>query len=797
MPFVLKYAVRRLANAPGSTIVAVVMLALGIAMSTSAFSVASSALLRPLPFPGPDRLVRVFTTSPRSANWPLAPANAVDVRDTLTPVGAFALFSFEQQAVARPGQPPELQSGLSVTSDFLRLLRIQPALGRDFLPDDDRRGQPAVVLLTNRFWRERFGADPAVLGQPLRIEGVDHTIIGVLPPTFDEPLVWSGCGYVTPLIVGSDWTTQRLTRWIHIVGRLDPGVGFAEVQTRLDALSARLARDYPIEMGATGLRVTALGPSFATDSVHAQYWLVVALSVAVLLIACANLGGVQLARALGRRGELAVRTALGATPRDLLTTLAAESIVIAALGTALGLALTYSIRSLISHAMGGADVPIDGRVLTFVVVAGGLAVGTFGLIPAWLGTRGAMAEAMKDSGRGATPGGPHQRFKRLLVIGQLALALVLVSAAASFVLGVRAFLQRDRGWQPAGLVAGALTIPGQLIGAERKDPVLPRRLTVDLGRIPGVESVAVASTVPLYGYQHPGPVVVEGADTAPGHEPIAFITGVNAGYFQTLGIRLVAGRLFAPEWRRTDPPVAIVSASTARRLFPDGSALGQWIRFAPDPTWHEIIGVVGDVSMAVGFATPVAGLQVYRPIEEPFGPMYNFVLRTRLPATTLERQIRAVVGAIDPDIVVSQLGDVPQVLENLANSSPVIPVLFAFAVAGLLIATIGLYGLMSQLMQQRRREIGVRLALGADYRRIITLMLGQSGRMVGVAVVVGLGGSLGIRMLLRHTMPGLPSLGWPALLGIGGILTLAALLASYLPSHRAARLNPVDVLRAE
>lgn len=797
MVLAFRQALRRLGKSSGFTIVCTLMLALGIAISTAAFSVANDTMLRPMPLPHPEKLVRVFTTSRKIPLRSLTPGSALDLRDEFGDIGDFGLFTPRMKNVAEQGRPPEQRFGLTVTPNVLKLLGVLPVLGRDFVQEDGNTGMPAVTILTDRFWRDHYASDPGVLGKILRIDGVECTIIGVLPPRFDEPLLWYGCSFVNVMQVWPDWRQERLNAWLEVMGRLKPGVSLAAMQVRLDALAARFAHDYPEKFGTNGFRVTPLGSSKFGPQARTLCWLVVGLAALVLAIACANLGGLQLARALRRRSEMAVHVALGATQRHLIPPLALEGAIIAVAGTALGILSTFWARSLLGLWFVGPPVTIDWRVLGFAAFAGVFATMVFSLVPAWLMARNSMAEAMKDSSRSATLGRSQNRLKFILIAGQVGLALVLLTAAATVVFGVRNFLRRDRGWQPEGLVAGAFQIPWSWRQKESAHPILVRQLEAKLGALPGVQQASVDSEVTIYGGQWVAPVTVEGADPVPaGHEPQAMISAVDAAFFSVVGIQLQKGHLFPAEWRETDPPVAVVSASTARLLWPRGDALGKRIRVPEDKRWHEVVGIVADANFSAGFNTPPTTLQIYRPAQERNGPWFSFVLKSSLPASTLEHSIRQIISSVDPDFMVVGVGDAPRKLAEFV-STPLTPILAAFAVAGLAIAMIGLYSVMNQFTLQRRRDIGVRMALGASYRHVILLMLRQGGRFLAVGIVIGTAGSYAVVLTLRNAMPELPPLGIGLQLLIGLGLGVVGLGACYLPSRRAASLNPADVLRAE
>lgn len=793
----LKQAVRQLRRSSGFAAVSILTLALGIAMSTATFSIANGVLLRPLPFVDQDRLVRVFTVSQQSSTTPLAPGSAMDIRDELSDIGQFATFHLEPQNVAKVGQSPELQKSIAASANILRVLGVQPSLGRDFAPDESEPGRPPVVLLTDRFWRDRFGADPAVVGEVLRIGTDNCTVIGVLPPSFDEPLLWRGCKFIRVMTLWHGWRTERSNKWMEVMGRLNSGVSVAAAQARLNSFAGRIAHDYPTETGTDGLRLTALGPSFADPHTRTVYWLVVGLSILVLAIACANLGGVQLARLLGRRGELTVRVALGARQRDLIATLAGESLLLVFAGTALGLLFTYWARELLAQLVSGLPISIDFHVLTFAASIGVLAALGFGVAPAWFITRTAVSEGLKESSRGSTSGGSQRRVKFFLIVGQLSLALVLVSSAASMVLGIRAFLERNRGWQPVGLVSGTFSVPWARVEREQKEPILASLIQRNLRALPGVEAVGIASQGPLRGWQNQEPIVIEGAaPIPPGREPSAFVTGVDSGFLNALQVHLLEGRDFPSEWRRSDPPVVIINAVAARHFWPNTSAVGKRLRIGKKGPWHEVIGVIADTRYNVNFESPQTALQVYRPIQEDPSPWMNFAVRSSLPAAALERSLRKELSDIDPDAMIVEIEDVPMMLAGFTKT-PLAPLLISFATAGLIIALIGLFGVMAQLTLQRRREIGIRLALGADHRRVVLLILNQGIRLLVIGVGHGLAVSYGVSAIFRSVMPELPSLGLPLQILVGLALGVIGLLACYLPSRRAARVNPIEVLRVE
>jgi putative ABC transport system permease protein len=803
MRYTLKYALRQLVKSSGFTLVAIVMLALGIAMSTSTFSITNSVLLRAMPFPDSQQLVRIFRTTAEFDSLAHSPGNFLDLKAAATSFSNMAAYYPTGGNLAEPGQPPEQAYGLKVTATFLPTLGIQPFLGRGFAPDEDQPGKGNVMILTHSYWMKRFAGDPKVIGRTLRV-GIDQlTVIGVLPPVFDNTLIWFGSSYLRPETIWPSFPTLRNAKWYDIVARMKPGATLRSVQPELTTLAARFAKDDPADNAVDNLRVTDLGSSFVDGKSRKLYWLITGLAASVLMIACANLASVQLARAFSRSHEFAIRSALGAGRLALMAPLLAESLLLSLGGGMLGVLLAHWANHLISHFFTGSfEIPMDGRVYLFACLAALLTGLTFGLAPAWLASRVSTGDALKESSRGSTSGRLQQRLKYVLIVGQLAFALVLVSAALSFGVAVRQSLKRDLGWQTAGLVSGVVGLPYEPYKPDEKKFTFVRALKGKLGSIPGVTQVAISSQVPLYGYSEEEKIVVEGmAPVAPGKEPVVLSSGVDAGFLKILNIPLKTGRDFPENIKAGDPAVIIVNETMARQYWPGQSALGKRLHFVNKmDVWCEVIGVAGDVRMNAGFSNPVSRLRIYRASEHaPSGNgVYSFILKSTLPPDTLLKPIRKAVGDMDPDILVQQAGGVDETLKAiLAGNDLMIIILGSFAFIGLLIALIGLYGVITQLTLQRHREIGIRIALGADYFAVVRLILAQSGRLLFGGVIVGLAGAYAVSKIYQQTMPELQLPGVALQIGITGLLCVVGLLACYLPARRAGRIDPVVALRAE
>ncbi len=799
----LRLAFRTLVKAPGFTCIAVLTLALGIGLSTSAFSLTNVLLFRSLPYPESDRLVRIFGTTSQADTNSLAPANAIDIRAALTSFSQVGLYSYDSLALAEPDQPAVQINAVNFSANFFNLLGVVPLHGRLFAPDEDQPGRDGVVVLTHRMWTRRFASDPQVLGRTLRINGENATVIGVLPETFAAPLVWGPCDIVRPLTQQTIFPTQRTNAWMNIVGRLKPGTTLEQAHIELGTIAARLAKDYPKENAGNGLRAVSLHDSNMDRISRLILWMMPVLSTLVLVIACANLANLLLARSLGRSREFAIRSALGASRTQLMRPLLAESALLAVFSGIAGILIAFWGASLLGRHLqingeAGFQIPLDARVLGFAAISALVSALAFGLAPAWLASRTSAADSLKDSARGTTAGRAHHRIKHTLVAAELAFTLILVGVAGSFALGARGFVARDLGWNPDGLYSGSLVTPWNRYGDDEKLRTFQRTLIERLAEIPGVTHAAIASNVPLYNYYGSDNVTPEGQTFAPGQEPLVTSVPVSSEFFAALGIPVRAGTIFPSDLRADARPMVIVNEALARRFWPGQDAIGKRLRMKERDELAEIVAVVGDVQMAANLGAPSTRLQVYRPLVKFPLRYQTLILRTSVPPASVSESVRRAVAALDPDLPVADSGSVREsIVRNMDNINLIIANLSIFAGMGLLIAIVGLYGVISHLTAQRTRDIGVRIALGADYRSIVTMILRQSAVLFALGMVLGLPGYGFVQWILGSSMAAMPFPGYWLAAVIPAILGLATFAASFVPAHRAARTDPLIALRAD
>ncbi len=800
----LRTAFRSLTQSPGFTFVAVVTLALGIGLSTAAFSMANSLLLRTLPYPDGEHLVRIFRTTPQAQTWPLAPANYLDIRDSCTSFAGMAGYCYDSAGLAEPGQPARQITGITATAEFFNVLGVRPVLGRTFLPDEDQPGKGNIIILTHRMWAGRFGSDPAIINRTLRLNAESVTVIGVLPASFAAPLVWGPAEYVRPLTMWPSNAKERSNAWYSCLARLKPGISLPQAQSELTTVAARLARAYPKEIGTDSLRVVDLHSSNMDGFSRNLIWLVVGLSAAVLLIACANLASLQVARAFGRSREYAIRSALGGARWQLMGPLLLESLLLALMGGLAGLLVgswTTDLigRNLLISGDTGFDIPLDRRVLIFTALsalASGLA---FGLAPAWLAARAPAGDALKEGSRGTTSGRSHQQLKNGLIVGELALALVLVGVAASFSIGAKTFSHRNNGWQPDGLYSGYIALPYSRYTDDEHCRIFHRSLLERLAAIPGVEHAALTSGLPVYSYSSSRNLVAEGQPAVErGKEPLAQTADISSDYFTTLRIPLKQGAFFPADLKPDGPRLVMVNEALARRFWPGEDPMGKRLRFVEDEQWRQVAGVVGDVGMAVNFNEPETRFHLYLPLVQSPNHFLAIVLRGGLAPDAFRKSVTEAVAGLDSDMPVSQGGSLRRELDtNLANIDVVIANLGTFAVMGVLISALGLYGVISQLTAQRTRDIGVRIALGAQYGDVITMILHQGVRLLVAGAFIGIPVFFVANFGLQRAMPEMRLPGWWVLGTTLLILSATALFACWLPARRAARINPVEALRAE
>ncbi|MBS1812358.1 MAG: ABC transporter permease [Acidobacteria bacterium] len=798
----LRYSVRTLLKNKGFTAIAVLTLALGIGANTAMFSVLNTYLFRALPYPHSEQLVRVWRTSSHSQSWPHSGASFSEQREKSGVFAWMAAFNGISPNLAEEGQPAERLQGMGVTADFFPTLGAQAAVGRAFTAEEDQPGANQVVVLSDRFWQRRFNGDPNIVGRTLRLDGENIKVIGVMPPGFDHPLLWGTVDVWRPLALSPEQRQNHGNNYLRVFGRLKPGVTQAQAQEAMTAFAANMAKEH-IERRNEGLRLEPLQRSMSDDTGRKVMWFTFGLAGFVLLIACANLANLQLVRTATRAREFAVRSALGAGRFRLLRQSLTESLVISLLGGALSVVFAVAGVEFISRRLftelPGANVTLDYRVFGFAFLCSILTGLIFGTVPAWLASRTNVNRALKENLRGSASHSQH-RLRHALIIGEVAFALVLLTGAGLFLRGLYRFAQIDPGWQVDGLLTAQLGLRGANYSKPPERLAFYRQLEEKLRTLPGVQQISLSNSNAVWGFNSSGSFRIEGQpEPQPGQWPEIFFEPISPSYFETLGIRLIAGRIFNASDTNDRPPVVIINETTARRFWPNENAVGKRLgRPGNDPNWHEVVGVVSDIAFPANLGEPYTRFQAYRPITQSTTNSVTIALRTTTPPEALINTLRSTVAELDPTQPVHRLRTARSLVEQgLGNISLLGTLLGAFAALGLVLAAIGIYGVISYTVVQRTGEIGIRLALGAQQKDVLWLVLGKGGRLILLGAMIGIGGAYAVGQLLMMAVPTLPTRAPITLVIITVTLIAVALAACFLPARRATKVDPMIALRSE
>jgi putative ABC transport system permease protein len=792
---------RALRRAPGFAAVALVTLALGIGANAAIFSVVNGLLLRDLPFADADELVRVWGAHLDSGRdrSQVSAADFIDLRTRQRSFASLGAFSWGGGTYIGDGDPVRL-SGLRVDANVFTTLGVRPTLGRVFTVGEDSAGVAPTVLLTFGAWQRLFGGDSAIVGKAINISGRMRTVIGVLPASFFFPTMGEAEFFapldLTPML--RDVNRARKFHNLGLIGRLRPGATVEQARSELAGIMRQLERDYPEANANKSVATVGMREAVVGDTRPALLVLLGA-SLLVLLIACANVAGMLLSRAVSRRQELAVRAALGAGRARLVRQLLTESVVLALLGGVAGLALaTWGTKALITAAGGmlpaASQVAVDGAVLGtmfLVTIACGV---IFGLIPALSASRG-MQAALKDATRGSSGGPTRHRLRTALVTGQLALAVVLLVGAGLLVRSLVRLQQTDLGYSVDSVLTFEVILVGERYNtAEGQDRFFDAMFT-RIAALPGVVAVGGSGNIPLRG----GAMASLAIDGRPneGKLPEVGYQPVSDDLFRAMGVPLKQGRTFGPADHNTAPRVVIVSEGLARTFWPNGSPIGARIRLGPDPSqpWHEVVGVVGDVRMGVAEdSRPTAYVSAR---QDHWGGL-AIVVRTSGDPLALLPAVRREVRAIDPTLPVSEAGSMKQVqAERLTDRRLPMQLMAVFALLALTLAAVGVYGVMAYSVVARTREIGVRVALGAQPRNVFGMILRQGLGAAVAGLMLGLAGALALGGVLRKLLYGVTPTDPATFVGVVVVLLVVSLAACVVPARRALRVDPLDALRSE
>ncbi len=800
----LRFALRQLAKSPGFTCIAVLTLALGIGANTAIFSVINAVLLRPLPYPQPDRIMIMNETD---ANQPSISISFPDYLDWRKDNHSFAHLAIAQRNSYNlsgvEGRVPEQISGAIVTANFFQVVGLQPQLGRFFTEQEDRTGGPALAVISDQLWQRVFARDPKILGRSLNFAGELYTIVGVTTPPMFSPRtveVWF------PLMrrsAATSWQTRDNHPGLYGWGRLKDGVTPEQAQADLSAIAARLEKAYPESNSKVGVKVAELLENQVGEYRQSLKLLFGAVAV-VLLIGCANLANLLAARGAARSREFAIRIAIGASRWQIVTQLLIESLVLAVAGGLLGLCFAAWGRDLLvalspQDSKRFAETRLDGWVLLYT---GLLALSTsvlFGLWPAWTASRANAQMALKAGAHGASDAPGARRSRELLIIGEVALTLILLSAAALVFQSFRKATSLSLGYEPEHLLTARVELP-EAAYLDQKPATFTTALLEKLRALPGVTEAAIATNPPLMTGWQTGFLPEGMAEPPPGQLPSFEMDVIEGNYFKTLGTPMLRGRTFAPQDDANAPPVLIVDQLFANRYFPGQDPLGKRVRMQTDAAGRKMRTIVGVVPhlKVYGFEEETPLPQAYLPQRQVPTTALVLLLRTSLGQESLQKSLRQIVASIDPRQPVFEFRSMQErVADTWATPRLMTFLLAVFSGLALLLAVVGIYGVMAYNGQRRTREIGIRLALGARRHQVATMMLSQGARLLALGLTIGLVGMLAVARVLRSVLYEV-NVSNPAIyLAVGSVLAIAALLACWIPARRASRVNPMVTLRAE
>ncbi|HKS82746.1 MAG TPA: ABC transporter permease [Candidatus Acidoferrales bacterium] len=802
----LLYGLRILRKDIGFSVIAVLTLALGIGANTAIFSLVNGVLLRPLPYPNPTRLVRVFTVTRTQPRFPMAVADFYDYRERVNIFGSSALYA-ERDLDLTTNDRPEHLTGMAVTHGYFTVLGFHPALGRDFDASEEYKGKGSVVILSDRLWRSHFNSDPNIVGKTLLLSGNSFTVIGVMPPgvqhvggDFHTPpqgdtvdLWWP-----LPLLPHDAEGCDRGCHYLNMVARLAPGVSLAEASAAMNMASYQLAKEHPDY--AHHILVAPLMDE-VVGRARLMLWVLMGAVGFLLLIACVNVANLALSRATGRAREVAMRSVLGAGALRIIRQLLTESLLIAFFGCALGILFAiWGVAGLVALSPDKLPrlqaVHVDSPVLLFAIVVSAFTALLFGLAPALSIARSDINQSLKEGDRGSTSGGGRGRLRQWLVAAEMALALVLLAGAG---LLMRTFVNLEHvtmGFNPDHALTFRTELPGKRYPKQNDFIRFYQNLAERLQALPGVRAVGFGSDIPWTGYDENSGFDIEGQPHDPSVPFEARYHFASPDYFRALGIPLLSGRFFTPADDPKSPRVTIVNSAFEHRYFPDESSVGKRLDL-----WGfkgvQIVGVVGDVKDSPDASSTKPSFYW---AEWQFSQqgMEVGVIRADSNLDSIASVLQQQVAALDRDLPVTDVKPMDEVSAHAVSTAKFTWLLVAvFAGLALILAAIGIFGVMSYSVTQRHHEIGIRMALGAQKDDVLGMIVQQGETIASVGVITGLIGSLALTRAMKGLLYGVGAYDFQTFIAVSAVLILVALAACYIPARRASEVDPIVALRYE
>ena len=798
-----RFGLRLLRKSPGFTAVAVLTLALGIGANSALFTVLDRTLIRPLPYANPDRLMMLWEdfSAFGAAKERVSPATFKDWQkrtQTFDEIAAYGMRDFNLS----DGGPPEEVFGLGVTANLLSMLGVRPLLGRSFAPEEDAPGNKTVVL-SYPLWMRRFGGDVGLVGKPILMSGEKYTVIGVMPKGFQYPdqqsQVW------VPLGLSAQLLARRNSHFLYVAARLKPNQSLRQGQVDMNVIARDLAREFPASNDRIGITVVPLKEEMLGNRGR-EFILLLGSAALVLLITCANIGNLLLARSAARQPEIAIRAALGASAGRMLRQLLTESMVLAAAGGALGLALAewsmLGLQGIIPEGLAGVvELKLDGRAIAFTAAVSVLAGILFGLVPALQLPKLGVSSALRQVGRNSIASGGG-RLRDILVAGEMAIALVLVTGAVLLIVTLMRLRAANPGFRADAILTAQITAPSPKYQESNVRQRFYSQILDRVRAIPGVRSAGLSSDLPYQSRGNTMSLTVEEQDAQAGLGTDALFRLVSAGYLETIGARLKEGRSLSEDDQQNTLAVVVVNETLARQYWPNQSAIGHRIDTGTGngtPKWMTVVGVVDNIQER-GLDLPNKSA-VYVPFTQTtigfFLPEQIAVLTSRAPMS-LSKELQKAVWSVDREQPVNRIMPMEAIVEDeLANRKQVLRLLGTFAALALLLATLGVHGVLACVVSQRAPEIGLRMALGATRWNIIGTVVSHALRLTGIGLTLGVLGALGATRLLSSLLFGVGATDPLTFITVVALLSVVALGACYIPARRAMRVDPIEALRYE
>jgi putative ABC transport system permease protein len=807
----LRYGMRVLLKNPGVAAIAILTLALGMGANTALFSVVNAVLLQPLPYHEPDRLVSLWANVPERGRWRATPANFLDWKKQNTTFTDMAAYGASTMTLTGGGEPEQLL-GTRASAGYFWVVGMEPSLGRSFLAEEYEPGKNQVVVLGHSLWQRRFGGRADVINKSITLNGTNYTVVGVMPPGI-YPSWPTTSGQISfnpeqqqfwaPMTFTGEWAALRAAHVLGVIGRLKPGVTLEQAQAEMTTIGARLAQEYPVNKDE-GILVSPFMEEVAGDVKPALLMLLAAVAL-VLLIACANIAGLLLAQHAARRKEIAIRGALGAGRSRLMRQLLLEGVLLSLLGTATGMVIgrigVDLILKFIPQQIPRLDqIQLDLRVFGFTLALSLITCLVFGLVPAWQASKADLHGALEHCGRSSTPA--RQRFRQLLVVFQVSMAVMLVIGAGLLIKSFWQLQRVDPGFKAERVLSLGLTLPASKYNEPRQINSFYSQLLERIGAVPGVQAATISYDHPLEANWIDSFAIEGRPDPRPGESPSANFNPVGPDYFNTVSARIVSGRSFTPQDDQDHPGVAIVNEAFARQYFPNENAVGKRIRPSPPAriwqnqrlTSFEIVGIVRNVkSSGLNAETDPA---YYLPASQAPLQDMTILVRTAGDPVAIVPSLRQAVWSIDPNQPIATVKTMEQIVsDSIAQPRLNMAVMGLFGGLALILAAVGIYGLLSYAVTQRTQEMGIRMALGAQVSDVLGLVLKQGMALALIGEAIGLAGAFALTRLMRGLLFGVTPTDATTFVAVAGVLTTIALLACYLPARRATKVDPVVALR--